>query len=176
MAIQSMAEVSSPPALECTPIAEGVVEPNAVVPSSDPAADQRRREWHRAMLMVTAVIIGLSLVLGVRDDQRVVVAGLPGFPMPESCGMRLMFGRDCPGCGLTRSFIHLAHGDWRGSLAVQRVGWILAAAMLIQIPYRLVAIRNPARTISRYWAKVILALFAALLIVNWLFTLFELSA
>lgn len=124
---------------------------------------------------MTAAVILLSLVLSVRDDQRVVVTGLTSLPLPEACGMQVMFRRNCPGCGLTRSFIHLAHGDWQRSLAVHRVGWIIAAAMLFQIPYRLLALRDPSWTLSPYWTTVTVVLLCAMLIVNWLFEMFDMS-
>lgn len=43
---------------------------------------------------------------------------------------------ECAGCGLTRSFVYLAGGDFAASVAIHRVGWMLALATVIQIPYR----------------------------------------
>ncbi len=99
--------------------------------------------WHhRQMLLVSAGIVVLSFLLEVRPDQRVTPRGLPDFPIPETCASRSLFGAKCPGCGLTRSFIHLARADSRASLAIHRVGWLLALAVLIQFPYRLFSLKG----------------------------------
>ncbi len=51
-------------------------------------------------------------------------------------------GVGCPGCGLTRSFILLAEGNVASSFARHRIGWLLALALVAQIPYRLIMIRR----------------------------------
>lgn len=130
--------------------------------------DQGRSEWHRCLLWLTVAVIVLALVLKVRPDQRVVVPGFEALPIPETCGMRILFQRNCPGCGLTRSFIHLAHGDWVRSMMTHRLGWLIAAAVALQIPYRLLAMQDPSRTLSRPWAYAILAGLGTVLVINWL--------
>lgn len=103
------------------------------------AAKARRDHWW--MLAIASGVVVLSFLLQVRSDQRVEFRFLPDYPLPHVCGSRGLFGVDCPGCGLTRSFIHLAQGDWTASLAVHRLGWLLAFALLVQFPYRLLALR-----------------------------------
>ena len=49
---------------------------------------------------------------------------LGGFGIPM-CAMRDVVGLPCPGCGLTRSFIHLAHGDPRGAAVMNPFGLLL---------------------------------------------------
>jgi hypothetical protein len=83
--------------------------------------------------------------------------------------MRIMFQRDCPGCGLTRSFIHLAHGDWRRSLAIHRVGWLLALVVVAQIPYRLLVMRYPAYTVSGRWSAILGITLGVALVINWIY-------
>ena len=51
-----------------------------------------------------------ALALSVRDRSQVVIPFLK-LPLPELCLMRRLASVDCPGCGLTRCFISLAHGD-----------------------------------------------------------------
>lgn len=106
----------------------------AFVPCSFDVSPATRR--HREMLGLSLVAIVLSFVLDVRSDQRVFIRGYPRLVLPESCPSRAWFGVRCPGCGLTRSFIHLARGDWRRSIADNRVGILTAFATLAQIPYR----------------------------------------
>lgn len=109
------------------------------------SADQQRRllvRWrrHREVLIVSVLVVIAACVLEVRDDHQVEVSG-GGWKMPELCLSRSLWGFSCPGCGLTRSFIRLAHGDFAGALALNRVGWLLALATVIQIPYRMAMLR-----------------------------------
>ena len=97
-----------------------------------------RRHWE--MLATACGIILLSSVLIVRSDEHAAFALLPNCPIPSSCPSRAIFGINCAGCGLTRSFIFLAHGDWQNAFARNRMGWLLALAVVLQIPYRLVAL------------------------------------
>ena len=41
---------------------------------------------------------------------------------PVLCPVRRATGRPCPGCGGTRSLVHLLHGDLRGSSAAHPLG------------------------------------------------------
>ncbi len=152
------------------PLSQACAEPVAVAAADEmPGGDHLRRDWHRAMLVVAVTIIAFSFVLMVRDDQRVAFTGFAAAALPESCGMRIFFQRDCPACGLTRSFIYLAHGDVPGSIGVHRFGWLLAAAVLLQLPYRWLALRNPALSLSSRAAIWIAGLFVALFLANWIY-------
>lgn len=153
------------------PLSEACADPVAVATAAEelPDSDSLQRDWHRAMLIVALTIIALSFVLMVRDDQRVAFVGFAAAALPESCGMRIFFQRDCPACGLTRSFIYLAHGDVSSSIGVHRFGWLLAAAVLLQLPYRWLALRNPALSLSSRTAIWIAGLFVALFLANWIY-------
>jgi hypothetical protein len=60
---------------------------------------------------------------------------LPGVgTIPETCTLHARLGIDCPGCGLTRSFIHLAHGDLRAAWSLNPVGLLMFAFVAAQIP------------------------------------------
>lgn len=132
------------------------------------SASEIARRHHRQMLLIAAAIVVLSFLLDVRSDQRVTPRELPDFPIPETCGSRALFDVKCPGCGLTRSFIHLARGDWRASLAIHRLGWLLALAVLIQFPYRLFSLKRveaaaAMRTVARWFGYFLIAM----LVGNW---------
>ncbi len=108
--------------------------------SHDPPSVDSMRRRHRFMLLVCSGVVLLALPLRVRPDERVEFARLPGIPLPHTCMSRSWFDVECPGCGLTRSVIHLVHGDWRASLAAHRLGWLFVLAALVQFPYRIVAL------------------------------------
>lgn len=125
------------------------------------------------MLLFFCGVIVLSFLLEVVSGDRVAFRGLPQYPLPETCMSKMWFGCECPGCGLTRSFIRLARGDWHGSLQMHRFGWLLALAVLTQIPYRLLAIRGLQR---HYFPHPIPTIFSwsliAILVGNWIWQQF----
>ena len=83
------------------------VSRRAPMTSSISVADDGRSH-HRNMLMASVAMLLLALVLHETENGRVAVRGLPNLPLPHSCMSRQLFGVECPGCGLTRSVIHLA--------------------------------------------------------------------
>ena len=95
------------------------------------------RKHHLRVLILCAAVVVLALSLQTRADQRVEFAWLSGFPLPETCVSRKLFDVECAGCGLTRSFIALADGDFGRAFRFNRTGWLLACGLLIQFPYRL---------------------------------------
>ncbi|HEX5447126.1 MAG TPA: DUF2752 domain-containing protein, partial [Pirellulales bacterium] len=124
------------------------------------------RERHWFFLALAASVVVMALLLNVRGD-RVALVGLPDYPLPHLCMSRSLLGRTCPGCGLTRSFVYLAHGDWQAAWRVHRLGWLVAALVLFQLPYRTwMLIRRcnglPTRLVQCYAAAVV-----ALLVFNW---------
>jgi hypothetical protein len=134
-----------------------------------PARARRRAKRHREVLFISCVVWLLAFLLHELPDGRVAVRGLPQFPLPQTCMSRAILGLRCPGCGLTRSIIHLGEGDWRASWHDHRLGGLLGIVIALQIPYRLYALRRPERplTLSRWQAAMGYALIA-LLLGNWL--------
>ena len=76
---------------------------------------------HREVLAVAFIVAVLAFVLVEVPGGRVAFRGLREYPLPPSCVSRSLFGLNCPGCGLTRSIIHLAEGDWSASW--RATGW-----------------------------------------------------
>ncbi len=105
---------------------------------ADHAAHQwrLRRSRHWSMLRLCAFVVVLACLLEVRPDQRVQFRFGPEWALPESCGSKMLWGRECPGCGLTRGFIWLTRGQAWTAWSLNRMSWILAGALLVQFPYR----------------------------------------
>ncbi len=138
----------------------------------DEIAWRGRRERHWTMLLVACFVLVMSFVLRMNDEGRVVVGFNSGCPLPETCLSHSLFNVSCPGCGLTRSFVCLAHGDWESSLRMHRIGWILALAIALQFPYRIVSLRRPGKEVLGTLAPRLFGhLLIALLIGNWVFNL-----
>jgi hypothetical protein len=118
---------------------------------------------------VACVIVGSALVFRVPSNDRVELAGLDGVPMPSMCLSKSMFGIDCPGCGLTRSLLCFFQGDFANSLALHRVGWIMAVAVVLQFPYRIWAlVRKQDYPLGKRFPEVFGFILIVLLIGNWL--------
>jgi len=131
---------------------------------------------HRCVLYLAAVVMVSAFLLDVRADQRVALGWLPRVALPGTCMSRLWFGWECPGCGLTRSIVHLAHGRWKASLAAHRLGWLIGLLVAVQIPYRLAALSRQRESRLPDWiCRWGLYLLAALLIANWLVNIWSTS-
>jgi hypothetical protein len=93
--------------------------------------------YHSILLTMCSGVIVLAFVLSIRGQTQVLVP-LFGGPLPELCTFRRFTGLGCPGCGMTRCFISLAHGDLRAAWAYNPSGFLMFALFAFQIPYRIV--------------------------------------
>ena len=124
----------------------------------DPAFDT-------TLVLLSAAILVASFMLSLSPAGHVSFLGLS---FPESCPTKLVFHRDCPGCGLSRSFVALAHGDLEASWRFNRIGPLFFLLVALQIPYRsylLLPRRKNAWIVrlARFPAPVLIAS----LLVNW---------
>ena len=119
------------------------------------------------MLYIAIFVVSASFYLQLGGLEAVNLAGTH-VQLPNLCGSRSLFGVECPGCGLTRSFIALAGGDLTKSLQFHRLGWLLTVAIVAQFPYRthaLLELRH--RVVERTWPKWFGNFLIAALIINW---------
>jgi len=127
--------------------------------------------FHWVLLVVCLVVLGLAAVMSVRGGRQVLLPGL-AVPLPELCTMKRLWGIDCPGCGMTRAFISLAHGDVAAALSYNPAAVWLFAMMAFQVPYRavqLVRIYGGRREVSLgYLAHFALIVLAVGLVGQWL--------
>lgn len=70
---------------------------------------------------------------------------------PVVCPFRLATGLPCPGCGLTRSWVYLVHGDVGSSFAANWFGPLSVLAVLVLAGVVVVALagRRPVPPLSR---------------------------
>lgn len=138
----------------------------------DAAELRSHRQFHLAVLGLSLGVIALSVSLNTVNARQVALPYLEHYPLPEICQSKRLLNLDCPGCGLTRSFIHFFHGRWEASLAMHRFGWLLAVLTIVQIPYRLAALATPnGQPLGIIFPKAIGYGLLALLAVNWLLKL-----
>lgn len=130
------------------------------------------RQFHLAVLVLSVAVIVSALCLKTVDSRQVALPFLEHYPLPEICQSKRLLNLDCPGCGLTRSFIHFFHGRWESSFAMHRFGWLLAVLTALQVPYRLAALATPnGLPLGTIFPKAIGYGLLALLAVNWLLKL-----
>ena len=105
-------------------------------PVSDSAVTSPQRlrgvDWVWLGLAIGIPLAGL-LMQAVGTEN----VSLGGSILPTVCGSRAWLGIDCPLCGVTRSVIHLMHGNYSASWEAHRLGWLIFGAIIIQAPYRL---------------------------------------
>jgi hypothetical protein len=88
--------------------------PAQTVPTSDGASTTMLAGFGLAGLIVAAVA-----------DPATIEDG------PVLCPFRLMTGLPCPGCGLTRSWVYLAHGQVDDALGANPFGFVTMAAAVV---------------------------------------------
>lgn len=59
-------------------------------------------------------------------DSQGRIAHLPSF-----CPFYNLTGLPCPGCGLTRAFVCLGHGQWREAWHWHPLGWLIYALFAV---------------------------------------------
>ncbi|MEX2175787.1 MAG: DUF2752 domain-containing protein [Pirellulaceae bacterium] len=144
--------------------------------TSEPLVPHTRPDplYHIAILAMCASVLGLAFVLSVRDGTQVLVPVL-GRPLPELCMFKRMTGWSCPGCGMTRCFISLAHGDLRAAWHYNPAGLLLFAVMAVQIPLRTVQLIRIRRGLPelRMWTltQATFAVLGIILVGQWLLRL-----
>jgi hypothetical protein len=127
-----------------------------------------RRRLDAEMLCLCSLTVVLAFLLQVVDGEYIAFRAFPTWTLPHSCMSRSMFHFDCPGCGLTRSFILLAEGRFAASFARHHVGIPLALATLLQLPYRTQRLLQPGRDwFPKPWRRAFSWMLILMLLGNW---------
>lgn len=82
-------------------------------------------------LLALAVVLA-SVVLTPSD----AAVSLFGWTVPPLCLWKQMTGMDCLGCGLTRSFTYMGHGQVAAAFGKHMAGPLLYTLVAAQIPLR----------------------------------------
>lgn len=96
----------------------------------------------------TAVVI-VTLILGAWTQRGGTL------PSQSFCVSVLALGQECPGCGLTRSFVAMGSGDFAGAILFNPLGPVLLAGVIALLLIRLSKLFLPQRD---DWNRVDLAL------------------
>lgn len=111
--------------------------------------------------VVAAAVVGATAL-----TTAVVVPESMSTNGPVLCPFRLVTGLPCPGCGLTRSWVAIGHGDLHGAFAYNAFGplsmafvaslVVLVAAVALTVPRRLSRVESILRhpvvwTVAGLW-------------------------
>lgn len=86
-----------------------------------------------ALLLVAAVFVVATAAVFQPSEEMLTVFGQE---IPVMCGWRQMTGLPCPGCGLTRSFTFMAHGQPMLAFEMNWLGPPMFAAVVGAIPWQ----------------------------------------
>lgn len=105
-----------------------------------PVSQQRGRIEHIWILALALIAVAGAFVLDLSAEGTIYFTlGDGGWKvqLPETCMSQRIFGISCPGCGLTRSFVAMAHGEFDLAIQANPVGPVLFVLCWLQIPYRI---------------------------------------
>ncbi len=135
--------------------------PSETHPSTDVSNPKAAKPTQTAAiwlwLLASIAVLFLSFMFEVTGERCVVVRGW-GAQLPESCAMYSRFGLNCPGCGLTRSFVYMSAGEVGNALKVNPVGILGYLFLLMQIPIAAALLLPPEKRrpwISLHWERTI---------------------
>ena len=99
----------------------------------------------RFWLGLCSVVILLSVLLSTTPE----TASLWGWDIPPLCPFRLASGYDCLGCGLTRAFVFMGHGEITAAFGVHKLGPALYAFLAAQVPWRIYRLWRHRHSITK---------------------------
>jgi hypothetical protein len=132
---------------------------------------------HIIFFAMAAVVLLMSVSMRSGGDTAVY---LPGFssPMPGICTSRRVLGIDCPGCGMTRAFISISHGQLTRAWQLNPASLVMYLFVAVQIPWHGIQIwrlRNHRRPIQWNWVYLTPIGVVIMLMISWVWKLFQLG-
>ncbi len=113
------------------------------------------RDEHLWILGLALAALIASFALHPCDGDHLCLSA-PGIErqiqIPQVCAFRLITRIPCPGCGLTRSFVAMAHGEILAAWEFNPMGPVLFLLCVLQLPYRPVEYFGVGRN-SLTWTK-----------------------
>lgn len=125
---------------------------------------------HWTLLGISSAVVLAALALQVHGEEQVVVPVL-GIPLPGTCTFKQFVGADCPGCGLTRCFVSMGHGQLGRAWHFNPVGVVFFAVVASQIPFRAIQLWRLKSGVAEirlgWWGYSTMLLVLAALLVQW---------
>ena len=125
---------------------------------------------HGLFFGLALAVIGTSFLLRSEGQESVFLPGAKQ-AMPEMCASRRIFGLPCPGCGLTRSFVSISHGQLSRAWNFNPVSFLLYPFIFVQIPWNAMQyclIRKRGYGIHLPYVHFLPIMIAVVLLLRWL--------
>ena len=170
--------LSNAPVQEPSPTPPLRVDARTKVDAYELQHARRSSEFHWIWLILAMAVLVISALLSNSGETAVYWPGTRT-PLPTMCHMKRITGLDCPGCGLTRCFISLAHGEVTSALHFNPAGVFLFGLLVAQIPYRWLQIQR-LKAGREEWrhrrlSVVLTVVFVSLLMIQWFWKLLLVS-
>ena len=126
------------------------------------------RHWKTLLICSGMLLLAVALRLNARGD--VLLPYTSGPALPSACLTRQVLHMDCPGCGMTRSFIAMAHGQARRAFSYHRLGPVIFLYVLLQVPLQacvLLTGRTGLLIVRPRYATAVIWAFIIALWLNW---------
>jgi hypothetical protein len=139
---------------------------------SEPVESSKRDvKNHVSHIVIFIVLLTAPFFFSVTDNDRGI--RVFGYSPPELCYSKNLFKISCPGCGLTRSFIHLAHFEIASSFRLNRCGILVYILLLVHLGLhlRMAASERPLSPSVNRLRTVSPVVVAVLLCLNWIINL-----
>ncbi|MBS0211512.1 MAG: DUF2752 domain-containing protein [Planctomycetes bacterium] len=103
----------------------------------------RGSRW--SLILLLGALVATAATLDMHDTTGVE---LFGYRLPELCAWRRLLNRNCPGCGLTRSWVAALHGRPGLSFQMHPLGMPLLALVVGMIGYQGYRLARPAPEVA----------------------------
>lgn len=126
--------------------------------------------FHWVLLGVSSVVVLLAAVLQVCGEEQVVLPGID-MQLPGTCTFKQYVGADCPGCGLTRCFVSMGHGQLERAWHFNPAGVAFFVIVAGQIPFRALQLWRLKSGVGEvrlgWWGYSFMVMVLAALLVQW---------
>lgn len=140
-------------------------------PTANAVQDNSDMLWmHGLFFWMAATVIGASFLMQSQGQESVFLPGAKS-AMPELCVAKRIFRVPCPGCGLTRSFISISHGQFARAWNFNPVSFLLHPFIFAQIPWNAMQywlIRKRGYGVSLPYVHFLPITIAVFMLVRWL--------
>lgn len=96
-----------------------------------------------ASWLIVSCILAATVTVPLVASEHAVAAWAP------QCVWKSRFGRECPACGMTTSFIDIAHGRWASAWSENRGGIPLYGGIVVNSVFWIRALARLGRRRSR---------------------------
>jgi hypothetical protein len=133
--------------------------PNAIpLSQKSRALHTATRHW---LLLVPGVLLLATHILPV--PQNGALGGLPAI-----CPLKTLSGWPCPGCGLTRSLVLCAHGDWAQAFVFHPLGIAFYFGLWGALALGVLPLTRIRRALSQRALIFLCGAYAVTMVVFWL--------